>query len=182
MKGFTLIETLIAVCILTLSIVGPLVAANRAIVSAQISRDQLTASYLAQEGIEYVRAIRDNVFLTEYMTGGANVSANAWNSFITGIIDQCRSAECSIDLTLPMGYGPSSSLYQCSGNECKLYLLSNGVYSTIRNVQGGTITSFSRTIKSTGTPNDEQIASKVSWSFHGTTYSTTVYDHLTPWQ
>jgi len=57
--GFTLIETLIAVTILTFAVSGPLYTAGRALVAAEIARDQLVASYLAQEGVESVRAMRD---------------------------------------------------------------------------------------------------------------------------
>ncbi|MDE1919730.1 MAG: prepilin-type N-terminal cleavage/methylation domain-containing protein, partial [Patescibacteria group bacterium] len=49
-KGFTLIEAMVAVTIVTLAVAGPLFTAGRAIIAAQISREQLTASYLAQEG------------------------------------------------------------------------------------------------------------------------------------
>ena len=94
MKGFTLIETLIAITILTLAIAGPMVTASRAIVAAQTARDQLTASYLAQEGIEYVRVMRDNEYLAAYQAGGSDVSTTAWNNFLAVSINQCREATC----------------------------------------------------------------------------------------
>jgi len=82
-----------------------------------------------------------------------------------------------------MGYGSGSSLFQCTGNACKLYLLANGVYATERSGQGGIITRFARTIQATDvSPNDERIVSKVSWDFHGIPYSVTISNHLTPWQ
>ena len=68
-----------------------MVTASRSIVAAQTARDQLTASYLAQEGIEYVRAMRDNEYLAAYQAGGSNVSTTAWNNFLTASINQCRA-------------------------------------------------------------------------------------------
>jgi len=65
-NGFTLLEALIAVTIITLAVAGPLFSASRAIIAVEISRDKLTASYLAQEGIEYVRAMRDSEYLKLY--------------------------------------------------------------------------------------------------------------------
>lgn len=58
-KGFTLIETLVAISILTLATLGPLAIAAQGIQSAGYARDQITAFYLAQEGIEYIRYVRD---------------------------------------------------------------------------------------------------------------------------
>ncbi|MCK5027485.1 MAG: prepilin-type N-terminal cleavage/methylation domain-containing protein [Candidatus Pacebacteria bacterium] len=55
MKGFTLIETLVAVTILVTSIVGPLTVAYQGVSIGMDSRDRLIASYLAQDAIEYVR-------------------------------------------------------------------------------------------------------------------------------
>ena len=82
MKGFTLIEAMVAITIVTLSIAGPLYTASRAIVAAENARDQLIASYLAQEGIEYVRMMRDDEYLASYQTGGAGISSTAWNNFL----------------------------------------------------------------------------------------------------
>ncbi len=189
--GFTLIETMIAVAILTLSVAGPLFTADRAIVAAQLASNQLTASYLAQEGIEYVRAMRDGEFLAAYRTGGQNVSTTAWNAFLANspasdsfTISGCRmTTVCTLDPVMSaMGTGSGLSLLPCSGASCTPLYLANGVYTERTNL-GGTATPFRRTIQAidvSGT--DERIESKVWWTSHGTTYTVTVTDHLTPWQ
>lgn len=199
--GFTLIEAMIAVTILTLSVAGPLLTASRSIVSAEIARYQLTASYLAQEGIEYVRMMRDNEFLAAYQVGGATVSADAWNNFLnnpvtdTSAITQCRSPKkCVLD---PV-QGATSPMSQCPGNDCStipLYLTNctNGPGGTVctppnvyteQNLPGSIQTPFTRSIQAIDMPSgtDERIVSTVSWSYHGIPYSVTVSDHLTPWQ
>lgn len=58
-KGFTLIETLVAISILLIAVVGPLTISASSLQSSLNVRNQITASYLAEEGIEYVRNIRD---------------------------------------------------------------------------------------------------------------------------
>jgi prepilin-type N-terminal cleavage/methylation domain-containing protein len=203
-RAFTLIETMIAVTILTTAVAGPLFAASRSIVAAQISRDQLTASYLAQEGIEYIRAMRDNEFLAVNSLHGPTVSADSWTAFLTNTssddnsISLCRTASCSLEPTRSMGSASGKSLFQCAlGAACaKLYLVPGGGYITDRSTQIGTAapTGFSRTIQLTdvsGTadpvlpapPYPDKIAvSIVSWNFHGTQYSVKITDHLTPWQ
>ena len=189
-RAFTLIETLVAVSILTLSIAAPLFTADRAIVSAETARDQLTASYLAQEGIEYVRAMRDDEFLTAYSQPGAtNVSTTAWTNFLNGVdsaaITQCRTTTCTLDPSRLMGTGSDLALERCSmsGNPypvCAPLYLSNDIY-TVQPI--GTKQVFTRTIQAIDiSATDERIISTVSWSFHETPYSVTIYDHLTPWQ
>jgi len=182
MKGFTLVETMIAVTILTLSISGPLLGASRALVLAEISKDQLTASYLAQEGIEYVRAMRDDAYLRSYQAGGTDVSGAAWTDFTSGAsawsITQCIATECTLDPTRAMGYGATSALVAYSG-DAPLYV-SNGIYTQ---QQLGTKTEFTRTVRATVVGADEvSITSAVSWSFHNVTYSISAVDHLTSWQ
>lgn len=183
-KGFTLIEALVAVTIVTFAVAGPLFSANRAIVSAQGARLQLTASHLAQEGIEHVRALRDREYLRAYQAGGATVSTDAWNSFVS-LISPCSTA-CSLDPTLPMGVGGSYSLERCASGACTpLYLvtLSNGTLGYSQQGGSGIVTPFTRQIQSIVTsPTEEHIISRVSWSFHGVPYVITVDDHLTSWQ
>ena len=100
--GFTLVETLIAIAIMMIAIAGPMYTASRAILAAEISRDQLIASYLAQEGIEYVRMMRDNAFLAVYPN-----TSTAWAGFLTGQISLCSSS-CEPQLLGLMTVIPSS--------------------------------------------------------------------------
>ena len=62
--GFTLVETLLAVSLLSIAITAPMVLTMQALTSAYYARDQITASHLAQEGLEAVHAIRDKQILT----------------------------------------------------------------------------------------------------------------------
>lgn len=62
-SGFTLIETLIAVLILTISIGGLLSLAAGGFFSVRYSRNQIVANNLLQESLEYVRNSRDTAFI-----------------------------------------------------------------------------------------------------------------------
>lgn len=180
-----MVETLIAIAVLSLAVVGPLYTAGRAIVAAQTANDQLTASYLAQEGIEYVRAMRDYTYLVYFKAGGANISTNAWNSFVSGAlvssITKCHATTCMYDPYYTMGSG--NSITTCPGGVCSPLYLANGIYTEQGSLAGAAKTPFTRSIQAvTVSVSDERIISTVSWNFHGIPYSVTVTDHLTPWQ
>lgn len=63
-KGFTIVETLVAITILMIAIAGPLVAASRSLNAALYSRDQMIASFLAQETMEVLKNFRSNTVET----------------------------------------------------------------------------------------------------------------------
>jgi len=62
-KGFTLIETIVAIFLLTAGTVGSFSLIQKVTSFASISSSQFVASYLAQEGIEIIRNIRDTNYL-----------------------------------------------------------------------------------------------------------------------
>jgi prepilin-type N-terminal cleavage/methylation domain-containing protein len=89
-KGFTLIETLVAISILLLSIVGPLEIASKGMFSAFYARDEISAYYLAQEGLEFVRNLRDTNYLQDI-----NGTPSLW---LDSLDNSCFSdAGCSIN-------------------------------------------------------------------------------------
>lgn len=57
--GFTLVETLVAISILSLSILATFTAVQNGLQTSITAKDQIVAYYLAQEAMEYVKNIRD---------------------------------------------------------------------------------------------------------------------------
>lgn len=58
-KGFSLIETLVAITVLLISVVLPMSLSHDGVVAAKLAQDQIVSFYLAQEGLEVVRNMRD---------------------------------------------------------------------------------------------------------------------------
>lgn len=189
LKAFTLIETMVAVTLLTFAVAGPLTAADRGLVAATTAKDQLTASYLAQEGIESTRLIRDNDYLNEYEAKIANpnsstdVATAAWTDFLSDV-GNCGRANsnnyCQVD---PLGT-MTFPLPACSGNTCTvLYLTatSGGYYTQSQTT--GKASPYTRTVQITDiSSTEEKVVSTVSWTDHGVPFHVTITDHLTPWQ
>ena len=211
-SGFTLIETLVAIAVLTLAVAGPLFTAERTIVAAQTAADQLTASYLAQEGVEYVRAMRDSAYLAAYQSDASTATLVSWDSFLTNAtvgadaVALCKSPSvCSLDpLAHTMGEGSGYALAPCAGGVCQPLYLTNCVQGTsglsctapneYTQASSGMVSVFARSVQvvpvtganaqydANGNPLDAEVLSTVSWSFHGTPYKVQLADHLTPWQ
>lgn len=95
-KGFTLIETLVAVLLLTTAITGPLTLASKGLSAALIARDQMIAFYLAQDAVEYVRYARD----TNKLVGGGSDWLAGNGTASTKDLTPCLDAlGCQIDPT-----------------------------------------------------------------------------------
>jgi hypothetical protein len=59
-NGFTLVEALVAISILMIAVTGPMVVAQKGLISAISSKDQMIAAFLAQDAIEYIKNVRDS--------------------------------------------------------------------------------------------------------------------------
>lgn len=86
MRGFTLLEVIIASFILIIGVVGAFALIQRASASASFGSNQLIASYLAQEGIEVTRNIRDTNFLKIHKGLGGS-----WDDGLTGCLGGCEA-------------------------------------------------------------------------------------------
>lgn len=78
-KGFTLLEVLVAIVVITTGLAAALSLITITISSAAVSKDRLIAANLAQENLEVLRNIRDSNWLAQrdWLTGISSiVSAN----------------------------------------------------------------------------------------------------------
>ena len=160
--GFTLIETLVAISILLLSISAPLTIASRGLASSYFARDQITAFYLAQDAVEYVRNTRDNNFLS-----GAN--------WLNGLPDT-DGALFTVDTT-------DGVMALCPGGVCATldYNNSTGFYS--HDDPSGSASIFTRSV-SIQTINANEVIISVSISWSAGTFSRTfsIKENILSWQ
>lgn len=63
-SGFTLIETFVAIVVLTIAVLGPMTLLSRALQDSRYIRDEIIATFLAQEGVEQVIDKRNQDTLT----------------------------------------------------------------------------------------------------------------------
>ena len=145
-KGFTMVETLVAVAILMISIAGPLTIAQKGLTAAIYARDQVIASFLAQDAMEFLKNVRDNNIILGL-------------SFLDGMRLCLTGNRCTVDTT-PLAISPIAG-----ANDTKLYNDDAG-YKT----SGINATQFSRNFylkninPATGLANEATIVVEVAWS------------------
>ena len=127
-RGFSLFETLVAIFLLMLAVAAAMSLTQKSLSTAYLSRDNVIASYLAQDAMEYVRAIRDH----NYIVSNSG-TITPWLTGLTG----CIAATCGVDTTT------GGAMFGCSGASCQLKFNSTtGHY----NYLSGTASPFSREI------------------------------------
>lgn len=156
-KGFTLVEVLVALFVLTTAIVACLNAVNRGLSSTQNAKSKLIAANLVQEGIEVVRNIRDTNWLEQRtnpdLLWDDGLSAGDWE-----VTYQSQSLS------------PYLGRY--------LRINANGFY----NYTIGTDTKFRRKITIQRIADDQlRIISGVEWQEKGKTYNLTAVSDLYNW-
>jgi len=64
-NGFTLLEVILAIFVLTIAVSGAFALISQTFIAASLAQSKLIASYLAQEGIEMTKNIRDANWLVQ---------------------------------------------------------------------------------------------------------------------
>ncbi len=171
-RGFSLIETLIAVSVLMMAVAGPLSIAARGLISAQFARDQIIAFHLAREATELIRNKRDaNILAGQGWLEGMTALPNCLTPNV------CRVSPTEGDVTFTL----------CSGGVCDPLSIhtTNGVYD----YDSGTDWRESRFIRSISfeqVPNhaDNEIIANITieWSTGSLSKEFTITEHFFNWK
>jgi prepilin-type N-terminal cleavage/methylation domain-containing protein len=193
-RGFTLVETLVAIAIIVIALVGPFQSVQHALIASYIARDELIGNSLAQEGIEYARSIRDNNFLagnSDWLAGldGTSNGTFSSNCFATYPFNQSSNA-CTVDPAIP-------SIASCTANSCKpLYINMGSQYSVeylyTQSSAGNIQSRFTRILQlcymqsggsCTVSPatNEAKVTATVTWTTSGVPGKAIVTDYLQNW-
>lgn len=184
--GFTLVEALTAIFVLTFVVVGLMTVVSDSLFATKYARDEITANFLLQEAIDFVRNDRDTrVFLN------TNYDINtAWSNFYATYDNaECENTTtgCALDVHVPSG----PNVFSCSNDGCRyLYLdetaSSGSFYLTINHpggTSGKTRTNFKRTLTVVNQGEDQLlVTAKVNWKNGNLNKSRTLTTTLSKWQ
>lgn len=144
-RGFTIVEVLISLTIFSIAIAGVITVAAQGGLNVNASKMSVTATYLADEGVELMRAMRD----TAVLGAGAGAESAGWAAFTSSFgATACTAASpCDIDPTGSSSPFPSvSNVVSCaSGGYCPLYVTTAGGAYTDLSV-GAALSPYSRQI------------------------------------
>ncbi|MBX9765608.1 hypothetical protein K2X83_03130 [Patescibacteria group bacterium] len=165
-RGFTLIETFVASAILLVSLAGPLSIAAQALRTSYYARDQVTAFYLAQEGLEYVRAKRDQNYLAS--------PAQPWmTGLMTGEQICTAPAVCNVDF-------PNFTHLVCVGGVCAPLRINQDTF--LFNTALGNPSLYTRKLTLTQVSADEVNAKvTISWVSAGINRAFTISENFFNW-
>lgn len=164
--GFTLIETLVAITILSAAVAGPMVLSIKNIGTASVSQNQLVAFYLGQEVLEYARNVRDTNLINE----SADWLGGLENCKISG------SVGCYVDVK-------NNTVNNCGTAACSNRLKFDG---TNYNYASGDNTAFIRTVKienPVGSNSDEaKVSVSIRWTGKYGEKTTNLQDNIYNWR
>jgi type II secretory pathway pseudopilin PulG len=167
-KAFTLIEVLVAITILIVGIISGFVLVTRALYNVAVIKDRLTASFLAQEGIELTRQIRDSNFLRIL-----NEESADWR-------DGLGAGSYTIESKAGSGQSVSLVFYNEPMDIPNFFYDDDGLKTY--NYSTGELTTFNREIKITTISDDEiRVESIMRWKTRTIDFDLIVEDHLYNW-
>lgn len=178
----TLIETLVAITMLTVAIIAPMTLTMQSLSGSYYARDQVIAFNLAQEAIESVRSIRDgNILNIAYGTGdcaGSPMHLMCGIPIATDFMIDTRDDSitlCDADGTAVCDPLETDDNPATPENEGTLYGYDSGWTPTV----------FTRTVHTDfvpGTQDEIQIAVTMEWRVGPVqTRTFTIYENLYRW-
>ena len=187
--GFTLVETLVAISIFSVSVLALISIISQGITNTSYAKSKIIAGYLAQEGIETMRNMRDTYVLYDSTIDPVNGSpSNGWAKFMTKLTNAaalCNTTNgCYFD---SRNLDPSNhtqpvlsvSVAACNAS-CPdlLYNSMTGIYG----YASGNDSGFNRKIQVTQVSADQRkVYSIVSWKQGSSSYNISFAENFFNW-
>jgi prepilin-type N-terminal cleavage/methylation domain-containing protein len=169
-KGFTILEIITAIFIFTVGMSGTFALMQQTLSFSSIIESRVIATYLAQEGIEIIRNIRDNNWLEQI---GNPSSPPSWKQHIDPASD-CSNC-CEAD------YSTFDSLnsVNCGYDDLtNLNIDANGLYT----YGVGTPTKFKRKISiQENASGILEVSVDVIWKERDRTHDVEIFEQMTDW-
>lgn len=164
-KGFSLIEVITAIFILTVGIGGAFSLIYQTLSTVYAVRARLTASFLAQEGVEVIKNLRDSAWLRS-----RTVTTTSWLYYLS---------ETGGD-NYQLDYSTSDLVDTYSGDPDYLTIDSNGFFSY--ETGDNDVTHFTRSIAiSNVTTNTIDVLVNVGWQVGGKDRELEIKETITNW-
>ena len=187
--GFTLVETMFAILILTFTIVGLMTIVANSLFAARYAKDEITVNYLLQEVVDYVRNDRDT---TVFIGGGAGPTSTTWDIFTNKYTGCASDKGCYFDVLHELYSASPTNPRTCEDSGCpNLYYDENaktdeGVPFYLTDdgsAMKGKKTNFIRKIvmKSVGT-DEIDVTVTIDWKNGSKTMSRSLSTSLMKWQ
>lgn len=205
-NGFTLLEVILAIFILTMGVVGSFTLIQSTLISASLNKSKLIAYYLAQEGIEITRNARDNNLLAIHR----GVGGIEWDDGITDVCPSPRLSPCdfygdvNFDGTVTQADTDLISQYVAGLEEFSEEQIDRGDVDNSGDINNGDRNQINNYISCSrddfpvcsedavfqreiavslheGNPNILEILSRISWEERGRSHSAEVLEYLYNW-
>jgi len=182
-KGFTLLEALVAIAILMMAIGSAFALAPQGLTGSRFARNQTTATYLAQEGLEVVHNMRDNaMFFAPNTADPLN-----WLAYVSACIDKLCTVN-AIEEKLEVCGGSCPPLLSIQTPEGGVAYGNGPLFSTDPTVQTTIFTRsvtlhkiLNRTIGPTRDDTEASVIVRVTWKEGNLTKVTEVKETLFDW-
>ena len=159
-KGFSLIEVVTAIFILTVGVGGAFSLIYQTLSAVYLVRSELTASFLAQEGVEIVKNLRDNAWL--YSRAATSTS---WLAYLSE-----AGGDYEVDY--------STQTLSRADNSTYMKVDSNGFF----NYSSGDQTNFTRSVSLTNVSTTTvKVVVTVGWQTGGRDHSLEIVENITNW-
>jgi prepilin-type N-terminal cleavage/methylation domain-containing protein len=177
-KGFTLIETLIALLIFATAVTAMMVITSHGVTDMTLVKNKYVANYLAEEGIEIVRYVRDDLY----------VKGQPFLPNFTDTISSCANG-CNADpILLFENQGRLNDVFlECNPiDNCRVRLDASGYYRgslTFTEVVPFTrvITVDTDGVASEQSEHELHVKSVVTWQEGLVAHSVSSEEHLFDW-